>query len=250
MLFEIPDEILTYPMFSTSVALADGEALSKKPGLNEIFARVVSIPDYLKCKVVGVEGIHQTVILYTPKNESVAEIMLGLHNNLTPKYRALSPAIPKIEVLYIFFFPSKFSNLFLSKLLDRPHRRHRSAAPHSPFLLVLIVLEAQKHPLELLPLLEMLLMGPQRLTAREDCAHLQMRSMKTAPFSALQVSFNSHSKINIIYYTVFITIKDQLRYQCAPGLLPLPPVMHSVNSARLASISIWYSHRPLEERQL
>ena len=108
MLFEIPDEILTYPMFSTSVALADGEALSKKPGLNEIFARVVSIPDYLKCKVVGVEGTLQKVILYTPKNESVAEIMLGLHNNLTPKYRALSPAIPKIEVLYVFLFSFEF----------------------------------------------------------------------------------------------------------------------------------------------
>ena len=104
MLFEIPDEIMLYPMFSTSVALIDGEALSKKPGLNEIFTTVVSIPDYLKCEVVEVVGPLQKVILYTPNDENIADIVVGLHNinnPAPPKYRALSPAIPKIEAIFL-----------------------------------------------------------------------------------------------------------------------------------------------------
>ena len=117
MLFEIPDEIMLYPMFSTSVALVDGEALSKKPGLNEIFTTVVSIPDYLKCEVVEVVGPLQKVILYTPNDENIADIVVGLHNINNPisKYRASSPAIPQIEAsffVHIHFLLSKFSNLF------------------------------------------------------------------------------------------------------------------------------------------
>lgn len=75
MLFEIPEEIMVYHMFSASVSLVDGEALSRKPGLNAVFAYEVSIPDYLNCKVVEVVDTHQIVKLYTPNRQNIATIM-------------------------------------------------------------------------------------------------------------------------------------------------------------------------------
>ncbi len=102
MLFQIPDRIMAYRLFSITVALAGGEALSQKPGLNEVFATLVPSLDHLMCEVVGAEATHQTVNLYDVKGQNIAEVVLRMYENLVPKLKALPPAppaTPKIEVI-------------------------------------------------------------------------------------------------------------------------------------------------------
>ncbi len=104
MLFQIPSEIMAYRLFCSTVALPDGEALSQKPGLNEIFASLVPSLDHLMCEVVNVEAPHQTVNLYDVKGQNIAEVVLRMYDSLVPKLKALSPPAPppisKIEASF------------------------------------------------------------------------------------------------------------------------------------------------------
>lgn len=102
MLFKIPDNILAYPVFSSTVALTDGEALSQKPGLNEIFASLVQSLDHLVCEVVKDGTTHQTVNLYDVKKQNIGQVVLRMYGNLVPnKPKAMSPSpIPKIEASF------------------------------------------------------------------------------------------------------------------------------------------------------
>ena len=113
MLFQIPDEIMAYRLFSTCVALVNGEALSQKPGLNEIFSSLVLSLNHLTCEVVPIESTIQTVVnLYNGERQNIAEVVLKIYSNLVPKLKALSPAsspITKIKAsfwlhLHIFLY--------------------------------------------------------------------------------------------------------------------------------------------------
>ncbi len=104
MLFQIPDKIMAYNLFSTSVALTNGEALSQKPGLDEIFASLLPRFDHLMCKVVNVESTHQRVNLYDVNRQSIAKVVLRMYNQLVPKVIALSPASPSIHIIQASFW--------------------------------------------------------------------------------------------------------------------------------------------------
>lgn len=105
MLFQIPDKMMDYRLFSTSVSLVDGEALSAKPGLNEIFNTLMSFPDHVfESLVVKMEATHQVINLFdTNKKQNIIKHVLGLHNDLIIKFRGVLPTppfIPKIEVRF------------------------------------------------------------------------------------------------------------------------------------------------------
>ena len=115
MLFEIPDEMMAFRLFSTRVSLVNGEALSAKPGLNEIFNTLVSSLDPVISEVVKMEATQQIVNLFDTKKQSIAKLVLSLYNDLLPKFMAISPTpptIPKIEVGFValnnFFFQYLF----------------------------------------------------------------------------------------------------------------------------------------------
>jgi len=108
MLYQIPDGIMAYRLFSTSVALTNGEALSQKPGLNEIFASLVPSLGHLICEVVKVEATCHTVNLYDVNKQNIAKLVLGMYNNSIPKVKALSPAPPPIQNIKASFWLSYF----------------------------------------------------------------------------------------------------------------------------------------------
>ena len=92
-------QIVGIPTLVATLALTDGEALSRKPGLNEIFASLVPNLDHLICEVVKVEATRHTVNLYDVNKQNIAKLVLSMYNNMVPKVKALSPAplpIPNI----------------------------------------------------------------------------------------------------------------------------------------------------------
>jgi len=118
MLFQIPDEMMAFRLFSTRVSLVNGEALSAKPGLNEIFNTLVSSLDPVISEVVKMEATHQIVNLFDTKKQSIAKLVLGLYNDLLPKFMAISPTpptIPKIEVGFVALNNFIFYNKYLFK---------------------------------------------------------------------------------------------------------------------------------------
>jgi len=101
MLFQIPDGIMAYHLFSTTVALAGGEALTQKPGFKLNFSSLVPNLGHLMCEFVGAGPTHQIVNLFDFKGQNIAEIVLKMCDGLLPKLKTLplAPlAIPKIEV--------------------------------------------------------------------------------------------------------------------------------------------------------
>jgi len=110
MLFQIPDEMMACRLFSTIASLVNGEALSAKPGLNEIFNLLVSNINPIASQVVKVESNHEIIELKDIKGQSIASLALGHYNDMILKLRGMLPTpplIPKIEVrfyaIYNFF---------------------------------------------------------------------------------------------------------------------------------------------------
>ncbi len=110
LLFQIPDNLMAYRLFSTSASLVNGEALSAKPGLNEIFNLLVSNINPIASQVVKVESNHEIIELKDIKGQSIASLALGHYNDMILKLRGMLPTpplIPKIEVrfyaIYNFF---------------------------------------------------------------------------------------------------------------------------------------------------
>jgi len=80
MLFPIPHELKAYRLFSTSVSLADEDALSLKLGLNEIFALLVLSLDNIMCEI----HLYDLIVL------NIAEVVLKMYLILAPKLKVLS----------------------------------------------------------------------------------------------------------------------------------------------------------------
>ncbi len=102
MLFQIPDNILAYPAFSSTVALENREALSRKPGLNETFATLMPHLDHLVCAVREFTSTPQTIELFDVNGQDIASELVRMCNlnNLARKPKAMLPApppFPKIE---------------------------------------------------------------------------------------------------------------------------------------------------------
>ena len=97
MLFKIPDNMMTYRLFSTSVSLVNGEALSAKPGLNEIFNMLASNLNPIVSQVVKVEANHQIIELKDTKGQSIASIAVDIYNNLVSKIWGVAPNPPIIS---------------------------------------------------------------------------------------------------------------------------------------------------------
>jgi len=114
MLFKIPDNIMDYPRFSSTVALTDGEVLSLKPGLNGIFASLVSSSDHLVCEVVKDGSTHQTVNLYdVNKRQNIGQMVLRIYDNLgANKPIAIIPASPTINPVGKITFYSAFNHIY------------------------------------------------------------------------------------------------------------------------------------------
>ena len=82
-LFETSHTFMYYAQCSTCVSLIDGEALSSKPGMNLMFAKLMSNTDVsLNCKVVAKEPTHHTIRL-SDESQDLAEFLLELYNDST-----------------------------------------------------------------------------------------------------------------------------------------------------------------------
>lgn len=82
-LFETSHKFMYYAQCSTCVSLVDGEALSSKPGMNLMFAKLMSNTDFsLNCKVVAKEPTHHTIRL-SDESQDLAEFLLKLYNDST-----------------------------------------------------------------------------------------------------------------------------------------------------------------------
>ena len=82
-LFETSHKFMYYAQCSTCVALVDWEALSSKPSMNLMFAKLMSNTDFsLNCKVVAKEPTHHMIHL-SDGSQDLAEFLLKLYNDST-----------------------------------------------------------------------------------------------------------------------------------------------------------------------
>jgi len=82
MLYEIPDDLMTPPLFGYRVSLVSSEELVKRPGLNDVFASWVTSFDSLLCEVVSDDDVLPRVHLYDWSGRYITETVLRLYSKI------------------------------------------------------------------------------------------------------------------------------------------------------------------------